>query len=224
MTEKIPLLLITRPRKQSEQLVDDLTDRLGRPPKFIIHPMISIKELKVNLPKKLINPLIFTSQNAVSILSKKTSQRGEAYCVGLKVANLAKLNGFDVISISETVEKMIGSGLPERCTYLRGEQITTDIASISTAKIDEYILYTQVLLELKNKTKHQINKGCIIPVYSENMANHLVNCLSGQNDFITVVCISNKVSEPFKKHGFENIIVSPEPTSEAMIDALAIRL
>ena len=53
--------------------------------------MISIKELKVNLPKKLINPLIFTSQNAVSILSKKTSQRGEAYCVGLKVANLAKL-------------------------------------------------------------------------------------------------------------------------------------
>ena len=120
MTEKIPLLLITRPRKQSEQLVDDLTERLGGPPKFIIHPMISIKELKVNLPKKLINPLIFTSQNAVSILSKKTSQRGKAYCVGLKVANLAKLNGFDVISISETVEKMIGSGLPERCTYLRG--------------------------------------------------------------------------------------------------------
>jgi uroporphyrinogen-III synthase len=56
------------------------------------------------------------------------------------------------------------------------------------------------------------------------MANHLVNCLSSQNDFITVVCISNKVSEPFKKYGFENIIVSPEPTSGAMIDALAIRL
>jgi len=54
MTEKMPLLLITRPQKQSEQLVDNLTERLGGPPKFIIHPMISIKELKVNLPKKLI--------------------------------------------------------------------------------------------------------------------------------------------------------------------------
>ena len=158
MTEKIPILLITRPQKQSKQLLDDLTECLGGLPKFIINPMISIKELKVNLPKKLMNPLIFTSQNAVSILSKKTTQRGEAYCVGLRVANLAKLNGFDVTSISETVEKMIESGLPERCTYLRGEQITTDIVSISTEIIDEYILYAQVLLELKNKTKDQIKK------------------------------------------------------------------
>ena len=62
MTEKTPLLLITRPQKQSEQLLDDLTERLGESPKFIIHPMISIEELKVNLPKKLINPLIFTSK------------------------------------------------------------------------------------------------------------------------------------------------------------------
>ena len=31
-----------------EYVVDDLTDRLGGPPKFIIHPMISIKELKVS--------------------------------------------------------------------------------------------------------------------------------------------------------------------------------
>ena len=48
MTEKIPILLITRPQKQSKQLLDDLTECLGGPPKFIIHPMISIKELKVN--------------------------------------------------------------------------------------------------------------------------------------------------------------------------------
>ena len=58
MTEKIPLLLITRPQKQSEQLLDDLTECLGGLPKFIINPMISIKELKVNLPKKLMNPLL----------------------------------------------------------------------------------------------------------------------------------------------------------------------
>ncbi|MDB2518016.1 uroporphyrinogen-III synthase, partial [Amylibacter sp.] len=199
MTENKPLLLITRPQKQSEQLLDDLIKRLGRVPRFIISPMIYIKELKASLPKKLINPFIFTSQNAVNILSKTTSQRGDVHCVGHKVANLAKLNGFDVISISETIEKMIESGLPEKCTYLRGEQVTTDISSISSANIDEYILYAQVLLEITNETKSEISKGCIIPVYSENMANHLVNCISSQNDHIIVVCISNKVSKPFEQ-------------------------
>ncbi|MDA9894991.1 uroporphyrinogen-III synthase [Amylibacter sp.] len=224
MTENKPLLLITRPQKQSEQLLDDLIKRLGRVPRFIISPMIYIKELKASLPKKLINPFIFTSQNAVNILSKTTSQRGDVHCVGHKVANLAKLNGFDVISISETIEKMIESGLPEKCTYLRGEQVTTDISSISSANIDEYILYAQVLIEITNETKSEISKGCIIPVYSENMANHLVNCISSQNDHIIVVCISNKVSKPFEQCGFKNIIVSPKPSSDAMISALAIRL
>ena len=61
MTENKPLLLITRPQKQSEQLLDDLIKRLGRVPRFIISPMIYIKELKASLPKKLINPFNFAN-------------------------------------------------------------------------------------------------------------------------------------------------------------------
>ena len=145
MTEKKPLLIITRPQKQSEQLLDALTKRLRRVPRSIINPLINIKDLKVDLPKSLMNPFIFTSQNAVSILAQRTSQRGDVYCVGLKVADLAKANGFNVISISETVEKMINTGLPKKCSYFRGKQITVDIASQPSIKMDEYIfclLYT----------------------------------------------------------------------------------
>lgn len=224
MTEKKPLLIITRPQKQSEQLLDALTKRLHRVPRSIINPLINIKDLKVDLPKSLMNPFIFTSQNAVSILAQRTSQRGDVYCVGLKVADLAKANGFNVISISETVEKMINTGLPKKCSYFRGKQITVDIASQPSIKMDEYILYAQELLEINNDIEFQINKGCIIPVYSENMANHLVNCLNSKNDHIIVVCISNKVSKPFEKLGFKNIIVSREPSSDSMIDTLAIKL
>ncbi|MDB9877708.1 uroporphyrinogen-III synthase [Amylibacter sp.] len=224
MTEKKPLLIITRPQKQSEQLLDALTKRLRRVPRSIINPLINIKDLKVDLPKSLMNPFIFTSQNAVSILAQRTSQRGDVYCVGLKVADLAKANGFNVISISETVEKMINTGLPKKCSYFRGKQITVDIASQPSIKMDEYILYAQELLEINNDIEFQINKGCIIPVYSENMANHLVNCLDSKNDHIIVVCISNKVSKPFEKLGFKNIIVSREPSSDSMIDTLAIKL
>ena len=207
MTEKKPLLIITRPQKQSEQLLDALTKRLRRVPRSIINPLINIKDLKVDLPKSLMNPFIFTSQNAVSILAQRTSQRGDVYCVGLKVADLAKANGFNVISTSETVEKMINTGLPKKCSYFRGKQITVDIASQPSIKMDEYILYAQEL-----------------PVYSENMANHLVNCLNSNNDHIIVVCISNKVSKPFEKLGFKNIIVSPEPSSDAMIETLATKV
>ena len=139
MTEKKPLLIITRPQKQSEQLLDALTKRLRRVPRSIINPLINIKDLKVDLPKSLMNPFIFTSQNAVSILAQRTSQRGDVYCVGLKVAGLAKANGFNVISISETVEKMINTGLPKKCSYFRGKQITVDIASQPSIKMDEYI-------------------------------------------------------------------------------------
>ncbi|MDB9740329.1 uroporphyrinogen-III synthase, partial [Amylibacter sp.] len=84
-----------------------------------------------------------------------------------------KANGFNVISISETVEKMINTGLPKKCSYFRGKQITVDIASQPSIKMDEYILYAQELLEINNDIEFQIDKGCIIPVYSENMANHL---------------------------------------------------
>lgn len=56
------------------------------------------------------------------------------------------------------------------------------------------------------------------------MANHLVNCLNSNNDHIIVVCISNKVSKPFEKLGFKNIIVSPEPSSDAMIETLATKV
>ena len=69
MTEKMPVLLITRPQKQSEQLLDDLTERLGRPPKFIIHPMISIKELKVNNGKTTKNFRAKISEEAFSEVS-----------------------------------------------------------------------------------------------------------------------------------------------------------
>ncbi|MDB4220804.1 uroporphyrinogen-III synthase [Amylibacter sp.] len=224
MTEKKPLLIITRPQKQSEQLLDALTKRLRRVPRSIINPLINIKDLKVDLPKSLMNPFIFTSQNAVSILAQRISQRGDVYCVGLKVADLAKANGFNVISISETVEKMINTGLPKKCSYFRGKQITVDIASQPSIKMDEYILYAQELLEINNDIEFQIDKGCIIPVYSENMANHLVNCLNSNNDHIILVCISNKVSKPFEKLGFKNIIVSPEPSSDAMIETLATKV
>ncbi len=161
MTEKKTLLIITRPQKQSAQLLDALTKRLRRVPRSIINPLINIKDLKVDLPKSLMNPFIFTSQNAVSILAQRTSQRGDVYCVGLKVADLAKANGFNVISISETVEKMINTGLPKKCSYFRGKQITVDIASQPSIKMDEYILYAQELLEINNadNDNDEVNDG-----------------------------------------------------------------
>lgn len=224
MTQKSPLLVMIRPAAQSLQTLKVLQDRLGHKPNFVLNPLMMIESLDIDLPPNLSMPFIFTSQSAVTFTMQKTSQRGGVYCVGLKVSELAQKYGFNVIEVFETAEEMVNSGLPKGCTYLRGKHISVDFASYSDAQIKEYILYTQQPLPLIEATLQRMLSGCIIPVYSENLAIRLADCLDGELNNITVVCISNKVSKSLSYLNLGNVITVPKPTSEAMIDALVMNL
>jgi uroporphyrinogen-III synthase len=224
MTQKTPLLIMIRPALQSSQTVQALTERLGHLPNVVISPLITIHDLDVQFPSDLSWPVIFTSQNAVSIASRKTKLRGDVYCVGQKVACLAKSVGFKPVAVFRTAQEMFDHGLPSVCTYLRGEQISLDISCANGCQVNQIVLYTQMPLVMGQSTKNQLAQECVIPVYSENSANRLIEYIDSEMKSVSVICISENAALPLRKAGIEKITVVKEPTSDAMLDALAVRL
>lgn len=221
MTQKSPLLIMIRPALQSAQTVQDLTQRLGRMPRVIVNPLMTIQDLKASVPDDLPMPFIFTSQNAVSIAARKTKRRGDVFCVGLRVAKLAQEMGFNPIETFQTAGEMLARGLPSNCSYMRGAQVSMDLAKTAKVSISEVILYRQTPLPLSTMTRKQISRSSIVPVYSENMAMRLVDVTQGIPQKPSVVCISDKAARPLQNLQFSKVIVAPEPTAQAMIDTVS---
>lgn len=220
MTQKPRTLILTRPKAQSIATLAALSAVLGREPDHIIEPLIEISPLPIDLPSNLVEPFIFTSRNAVHIASQKTTQRGKCICVGLRVAEFANDVGFHVKHRFETVADLISFGVPSKASYLRGVQVSTEFGQTSD-QFQEFVLYKQVPCRLSLKTREQIAKNGLVPVYSENAAQRLFESVGNGTLDATAICISEKVAKRLVGASFKQVLVTSSPTSKAMIEKLA---
>jgi uroporphyrinogen-III synthase len=214
-------LILIRPPEQSLALLDVLAEHLGYAPDAIISPLMKIEPIDIDLPKNMQIPFVFTSQNAVRIAAPLMSQRGTAVCVGARVAQLAHDAGFTVSQTFETASQLLDQCVPKG-TYLRAEQVSTEINT--AARLDEFVIYRQAPLEMRQHALRSIENGAVVPVYSEYAAKRLLECLDGNGENTTVICISDKVAASLSHGNFAQIYTATHPTSAAMIKTIIKRL
>jgi uroporphyrinogen-III synthase len=210
-------LILIRPKEQSLALMDVLAGRLGYMPDAIVSPLMEIQTIDIVLPDTMQTPFVFTSQNAVRIAATLIAQRGPVICVGAKVAQLAHENGFNVLQTFETASELLDHGILHG-TYLRAKEVSTELNT--AAQLDEFIIYRQAPVEIQGEALISIQKGALVPVYSEYAASRLLECTSGDAEKTTVICISDKVAACLAGGNFAHTFTAPNPTSDAMVNEI----
>lgn len=148
-----PILLLTRPRAQSERFAAGLAGPLAALPR-VIAPLIEIVPQPLALDPTPYATLIFTSENGVAAFVAASGLRERpAWCVGPRTAAAAADEGFAVQAATAaggTAEALIGCLRAARpatpLLHLRGAHAVTDLAGRLTAQgldCDEAVIYAQ---------------------------------------------------------------------------------
>lgn len=140
------LILLTRPRAQSEAFARDIAADGWR---ALIWPVIEITDLLTAPPATPPGAdFVFTSARAVESLARFGAPAGRAWCVGPATAAAARRAGFpEVIEAGGDARSLIAlleSESPGPLVHLRGRHVAADIAAALTAagrRVEEVIAY-----------------------------------------------------------------------------------
>lgn len=104
MPRREPIILLTRPKKQSAQF----RELLGENVDVVESPVIEIKYFSTKIEPDKYSALIFTSQNAIHSVSDKIDLAGRhAFAVGQKTAELARSFGMSVASSDGDADRLV---------------------------------------------------------------------------------------------------------------------
>lgn len=212
----------------AKEFLSDLD--LISPPKVIFSPLLKIEAEGV--PKES-EAVVFSSRNGVKF---STNGKGrDAYCVGLKTAELAEKRGFQVQVVAETATElisiMVSNPSHKPVTHLRGEHARGDIcSSLNRANIlcEEQIIYSQKAVDLTPEAKMLLRSktAVVAPIFSPRTAKLLSEQLAtldlpqGQLGYIQPIALSSEVARALLPSLREKTIVPPRPTRDMMIKSV----
>ena len=223
------LLLLSRPREDSEQLANQL--RHDFPALQIgIFPVLEIEKITMDLPSSDVDAVIFTSRHAVQNLGLPKGL--PAFCTGPATAEKAKDAGFDVRHIAQTAKDLFAalevSGL-DNFLYLRGETARFDFKE-HLQKIGKRahsaITYRQVHSLWTNDQTATVQAAQVIiaPVFSPLTATLLGEKLETYRGPINLVAISQAAVEAWSGPAPNTITVAKSPDGGAMEQAIRSQL
>lgn len=230
-------VLVTRLERDCNATAAKLVE-LGFEPVLLPLTKLVVLKPEVNIVKP--DFTLFTSANAVASLPQETSARFAnipAYAVGPKTASALSKKAYknirkgagDAKSLAELIlhewsDKRF-SGL-----YICGKERSFDFQAEfqSHGSIELCEVYRILELDLpKSDIDEKIDQlnGGVSLVYSPSGARNLIKALdrAGKTEALkrlTILAISAKAAEPFEVMAVQEIIVAPQPTEEAMMEAL----
>ncbi|WP_201156325.1 uroporphyrinogen-III synthase [Rhodobaculum claviforme] len=148
----MPILLLTRPRAQSDRFAASLTGCLARLPR-VVTPLIDIVQQPLTLDPTPYATLIFTSENGVASFAAQSPLRARpAWCVGPRTEAAAREAGLAVThrpdgGTAEALITALRAAHPDTpLLHLRGAHAVTDLSGrLSAAGLacDEAVVYAQ---------------------------------------------------------------------------------
>lgn len=153
-----PVLLLTRPRAQSERFAAEAVARLG-PLRPVIAPLMEIVPRPPGVDPAAFAALIFTSENGVAQFCAQSGLRDRpVWCVGPRTAAAAAEAGFEVRSdgagggdAEALIRTLRAAHPPLPLLHLRGEHAVTDLAGRLRAEglaCAETVVYAQQTVPL----------------------------------------------------------------------------
>lgn len=227
MKQENTLILLTRPKAQSQRFAAQITTALPSAPRILIAPLMEIAPYE--WPRAAIDAdyLIFTSQNAIQVPSGPTGQA--AYCVGPRTTKLAQDMGYSVLAQSPTVAaliKRLSSDRPNgRGLYLRGAKISHDLinaAALSGLSLQEHVVYAQTDKAWSPATTTRIasTPDLIVPLFSARSAARFANAVQGRSAGVRCIGLSDAVIAALPLVLKDRSITSAEPTAFHMVQEI----
>ncbi|MEM9974149.1 MAG: uroporphyrinogen-III synthase [Pseudomonadota bacterium] len=224
---RLPTLLLTRPRPQSLAFLALCEARAGQPLPHHIAPVITISDVPVADLGPPGASLIFTSVHAVARAG--TGEGRTAFCVGDRTAEAARVAGFDAHSAAGDAAALIAlirDARPEGpLTYLRGAHAAADIAGALRAAgfaTEARIVYRQDPVGLAPPDLAALGDEphFLAPVFSPLSARTLSGSLGALGERAHVISISQSVRTAWEGPVASNV-VARAPNAEAMADCVA---
>jgi uroporphyrinogen-III synthase len=233
-------VLVTRPIEEAGKLAKTLGTRGFRP---LIEPLLTVTPLPENTPAleaaMALRPqlILVTSGRAIGLFAEMTNVRDiPLLAVGSASADHAAALGFPVAGWQETAEALIASVAQDyapangRLLYIRGEDITVDIAGGLEAKgfgVDSVILYRATPAQsLSGHCTAEMTKGNVAGAlfFSQRTAETYANLvhkhgLKDAHRSMRGLCISEAVAGKLRLLPWHSLHSADKPDMEHMLAA-----
>ena len=230
-----PVLLMTRPRVQSDRFVASLPQALCSRLSVVTSPVIEIVPLHLaDRPDP--SGVIFTSRNGVEIGSDLIHDRAApAYCVGEATTRAALARGWQAQTVgadaAEFLTRLSALSPPTPLLHLRGRHSRGAIAeSLTKAGLptSERVIYDQPSVPLTKDAQAALEAGSVLaPVFSPRSAAELADQIDGARD-LHLLALSPAVAVELSNILAQGLHVCAAPNASEMrklvIEQAGIRL
>jgi uroporphyrinogen-III synthase len=221
-----PVLLLTRPRAQSEGFLRRCEAAAGRRIEAVIAPILEIVPLDAAVDLSGLGGVIFTSANAVSALGDVPGRTGlRAWCVGAQTADAARAAGFDAVAAEGDADALLAMILRERpdgpLLHLSGVHRAADVAQrLEEAGIAArtQAVYDQVARPVSGDERRLLSgsdRRVILPLFSPRSARLLRDAVPEIGDAVLPLAISANVASAWGT-GPRPVRVADAPDAAAM--------
>ncbi|RBO53299.1 uroporphyrinogen-III synthase [Rhodovulum sp. BSW8] len=231
MPQHPPLLLMTRPRAQSDRFADAFVQRFGTGIAIRTAPVLDIVPRTDPVLLDGFAGVLFTSENGVAALAAVNGDRSlPAYCVGERTADAARAAGFRATAAEGTAASMIAhfTARPPkgRLLHLRGEHARVELAEALSAigiPTEERIVYAQEALPFPPGILAEIEAAplVLLPLFSPRSARLVAERLRGSGGRLALVSMSAAVTASWDGPDPVALIEADRPDGPAMMDGLA---
>ena len=221
------ILLLTRPRLDSERFLDAVTNDYG-PIKSVISPVMEIIPLNVSLPA--FDDVILTSANGARQARRLGVAPGtRAWCVGDRTAQVAKQAGLEPISAGKDADALvdlIASQSTGRLCHLRGTHARGDIAQRLTQlgkHCAEAICYDQRACPPDPDALSAVSgtEPVVLPLFSPRSAVLIPAIVNAP---VHAIAMSHAVAAELADLGVDTVVVADRPNFDSMVAATCRRL
>lgn len=222
MADQRPVLVLSRPERQSREFLAACKARVKRDIDAVISPVMEIEATPHVIDPDRFSTLIVTSRNALDHVGFPLKDR-VVVTVGERTAEQARTLGARAVCLGENVDAFIknASAIDAPALHLRGVHSRGDLAARLTAgglPTKECIVYDQVEQPLSDEALSALAGGhAVVPVFSPRSA-----ALVSRNTVhpeTRILAISRSAAEAWSGPG--TVAVSESPDRDGMLELVA---
>jgi uroporphyrinogen-III synthase len=223
-------VLVTRPIAEARAFAAVLGDRFGARVRPVLSPLMALKVLTPALPPGPFAGVIFTSAAGVEAAQRlRPELPPDAWCVGRKTAERAAAAGFRARSADGDAAALVAAILADapdgRLLHLHGEDTRGEVAKrlvlagIETVSLTIYRQESQPLSP--EGTAVLASEGpVILPLFSPRSAALFDAAMPpGSRATLHLVAMSAAVAEAARSIRHRSLIIAPDLTADAMLQA-----
>jgi len=223
-----PIILLTRPMRQSQEFAALLPDTA----RVIISPVLEIRLIEFSVEIEAYDPLIFASQNAVYAASLCMEMAGKrAVTVGERTAAAARKFGMSATAADGNAQSLIAAVVQAnprgKALFIHGRYSRGNVASKLTLlgiDTDSIVAYDQNPVALSRDATGVLcsKQPVVLPLFSPRSADILSaearRC--GASAPLCLVAMSHDVLAGWAGPQPAKTVVAPEPTADAVLKAI----